>query len=180
MTRDEFWDHIRATRRRDPEEHADRLVKRLAKLPTPEILDFEHHWVSCLAEAYRWDLWGAAYLINGGASDDGFEYFCRWLVLQGRKVFEAAITDPDSLATAVGPDDGEVECECYPGGDAWFAATGTEPDEAGYNALHAALRARHPRATRPRGPRGRRWDFDDDAAVRRRLPRLAAMYLDGD
>ena len=33
MTEDEFWDHIRATRRVDPEAHNERLVKRLAKLP---------------------------------------------------------------------------------------------------------------------------------------------------
>jgi hypothetical protein len=26
---------------------------------------------------------------------------------------------------------------------------------------------------------GRQWDFDDDAQMRKRLPRLAAMYLDG-
>ena len=51
-----------------------------------------------LAEAYHWDLWGAAYLINGGCSDDGFEYFRRWLVLQGRDVFQAAVSNPDTLA----------------------------------------------------------------------------------
>jgi hypothetical protein len=180
MTVDEFWGHIRATRRVDPEAHAERLVRRLAKRPEPEILDFDRQWDARLAEAYRWDLWGAAYLINGGASDDGFEYFCRWLVLQGRKVFEAAVADPDSLAGVLGPDADEVECECYPGADAWFAATRTEPDDAGYAALHAALRARPSRAAVPRKPRGRRWDFDDDAQVRRRLPRLAARFLDGD
>jgi hypothetical protein len=26
---------------------------------------------------------------------------------------------------------------------------------------------------------GRRWDFDDEAEVRRRFPRLARMYLEG-
>jgi len=36
-----------------------------------------------LNKAYTWDLWGAAYLINGGCSDDGFEYFRRWLVSRG-------------------------------------------------------------------------------------------------
>jgi hypothetical protein len=180
MTEDEFWGHIRATRRAAPDEHGERLTARLAMLPEGEILDFAHLWEVAVRRAYRRDLWGAAYLINGGASDDGFEYFCRWLVLQGRKVFEAAVADPDSLAGVLGPDADEVECECYPGADAWFAATRTEPDDAGYAALHAALRARPSRAAVPRKPRGRRWDFDDDAQVRRRLPRLAARFLDGD
>ena len=37
MTAAQFWDHIRASRRIDPEAHAERLEKRLAKLP-PEVL----------------------------------------------------------------------------------------------------------------------------------------------
>ena len=37
-------------------------------------------------DSYRWDLWGAAYLANGGCSDDGFDYFRGWLIGQGRKV----------------------------------------------------------------------------------------------
>ena len=74
MTKDEFWDHIRATRRLDPDEHTERLAVRLAKLPGRR---------SCPSAGggRRWtrglhlELWGAAYLINGGCSDDGFEYF---------------------------------------------------------------------------------------------------------
>jgi hypothetical protein len=37
-------------------------------------------------------------VIHGGCSDDGFEYFRRWLVSRGRDVYEAALADPDSLA----------------------------------------------------------------------------------
>src|SRR5262245_31843830 len=122
MTRTQFWDHIRVTRRRDPEEHGERLANRLAKLPAKEILDFDYWWDVALKEAYQWNLWGAAYLINGGCSDDGFEYFCRWLVLQGRDVFQKAVKSPDTLADVVDPDEEDFECECYPGMDAWFAA----------------------------------------------------------
>lgn len=43
--------------------------------------------------AYRWDLWGAAVLINDAASGDGFAYFCRWLIAQSRAIFEAALAD---------------------------------------------------------------------------------------
>jgi hypothetical protein len=51
-----------------------------------------------MAESYRWDLWGAAYLINGGCSDDGFDYFRGWLLSQGRAIWQATLADPDSLA----------------------------------------------------------------------------------
>jgi hypothetical protein len=177
VTLDEFWDHIRATRRRDPEAHEQRLVARLAKLVPDECLDFAHHWHAASNNAYRRDLWGAAYLINGGCSDDGFEYFCDWLILQGRKVYDGAVADPDTLAGVDG--EGEFEHECNPGLDAWFRATGTERTADGFAAHAAALKRRHPK--RPPLPKlGREWDFDDDDEVRKRLPRLAKMYLDRD
>lgn len=179
MTLDEFWDHIKKTKRKDPDSHVEKLEKRLAKLPPDEILDFGHWWDLMMNEAYHWNLWGAAYTINGGCSDDGFEYFRDWLVLQGRDVFYAAVANPDTLADIVDPDGDDCECECYITTHAWFAATGTEPDDAGYAALRAAEEARHPGRLKE-GDMGERWDFDDDEEVRKRLPRLAELYLDRD
>ena len=37
-------------------------------------------------------------MIHGGCSDDGFEYFRRWLVSRGRDIYAAALANPDSLA----------------------------------------------------------------------------------
>jgi hypothetical protein len=178
MTLDEFWEHIQKSKRKDPDAHAERLEARLAKLKPDEILDFGHWWDRMLREAYHWNLWGAAYLINGGCSDDGFEYFRDWLILQGRDVFQAAVTKPDSLVLIVDRE-AEVECECYPAMGAWFRATKTKQDENGYDAYGAAVRARYP-AREPRPELGDGWDFDDDEEMRKRLPRLAALYLDRD
>jgi hypothetical protein len=61
--------------------------------------------------AYTWDLWGAAYLINGGASDDGFEYFRSWLISMGHDVFSNAVRDPDSLANILNGKGEEIELE---------------------------------------------------------------------
>jgi hypothetical protein len=47
-------------------------------------VSFERHFTQRLADAYRWDLWGLAYQLNGGCSDDGFVYFRCWLLGQGR------------------------------------------------------------------------------------------------
>ena len=49
-------------------------------------------------ESYRWDLWSAAYLANGGCSGDGFDYFRGWLIGQGRTAYETVLADPDALA----------------------------------------------------------------------------------
>jgi hypothetical protein len=37
-------------------------------------------------------------MINGGCSNDGFEDFRGWLIVQGHEVFERMIADPDTLA----------------------------------------------------------------------------------
>jgi hypothetical protein len=130
-------------------------------------------------EAYDWNLWGAAYLINGGCSDDGFHYFCNWLTLKGRDVFQAALTNPDTLADVVDPDDGDVELGGSPGPGAWFTATKTKDNDSGYAALAAAELARHGKT--PMMPDLRdQWDHDDDAEIRKRFPRLSALYSDGD
>jgi hypothetical protein len=178
VTLDEFWEHIKKSRRVDPDAHAEQLEKRLAKLKPEDILDFGHWWGMMMREAYEWNLWAAAYLINGGCSDDGFHYFCNWLVLQGRDVFQKAVTNPDSLADVVEPDE-EVEWDGNIGSDAWFAATKTKQNDAGYAALEAAERARHGKI-KPMPDLGEGWDFDDDEEMRKRLPRLSALYMDGD
>ena len=176
MTEDEFWGHIRATRRKDPEAHAGRLDARLAELPPDEILDFQAIWDDARDRAYRWDVWAAAYLINAGCSDDGFIDFRCWLIVQGREVFAAAVADPDTLAAVVDPEADRYEAEVSPGIVAWFTATGTEDTRAGSDAYDAAFAARHP-GRPPLPDLGPRWDFDDNAEYRRRLPRLSALYL---
>ena len=171
MTQDEFWQHIRATRRRDPDEHAERLAARLGKLPVDEILSFGRWWHLAHVKAFTWKLWGAAYLINGGCSDDGFDYFKDWLILQGRAVFEAAVKNPDSLAAYL-KGDGEVEAGGDPAFDAYAAVTGKED-------FADALKAKYPKLP-AYGPLKDDWDFDDDAAMRKRYPKLFAAYAGGD
>jgi hypothetical protein len=177
MTLKEFWEHIEKSKRNDTDAHEERLVARLAKLPVNRILDFAHLWDQMLDRAYFWNLWGAAYIINGGCSDDGFEYFRGWLILRGRKTYEAALKNPESLADMVDPDEEFCEYGSRPGWNAWFRATGTENDDAGYDALEAALEAR-PRKAAPQTRMGRGWDFDDERKMRKRFPRLWALYND--
>jgi hypothetical protein len=61
MKKADFWKHIELSKRSDPEEHEERLVKRLSKLSPSEILQFEKWWTSVHDAAYTWKLWGAAY-----------------------------------------------------------------------------------------------------------------------
>jgi hypothetical protein len=81
----------------DPDAIAERIRGLLAQRSPAEIIAFAPSLRGLFAASYRADLRAAAYLINGGASDDGFEYFRGWLIAQGRKVYEQALADPDSL-----------------------------------------------------------------------------------
>ena len=169
MTVDEFWNHIRATHRRDPDEHTERLVARLAKLTREDIVDFCFWWGWMHTEAYRINLWAAAYYVNGGCSDDGFDYFRNWLILQGRDVFTAAVADPNTLADVCkdGKADGEFMCDHEPGWQAWDRAVGSGTDEA-FNLL---FHARHPEKLA--APElGKHWDFDNSQMIRQYLPRF--------
>lgn len=147
-----------------------RAVVLLAALPPEEIVTAQRVLSGLLADSYQALLWAAGYLINGGCSDDGFEYFRGWLIARGRQVFEQVLADPDSLAElrVIGPPRiGRPPFECeemmYIARQGYFAATGEEvPLEA--------VTFRHPYPALEDF-----WDFDDRAEMARRLPRLTGL-----
>lgn len=107
-----FWKLIKQSKRGtdDCEEQAEKLEVLLAKLAAEEIIVFDELLAKRRNEAYRWDLWAVAYIINGGCSDDGFEYFRCWLIAQGKEFFEAVLLNPEHVSKKVKLGD-EPECE---------------------------------------------------------------------
>ncbi|MFD9734866.1 DUF4240 domain-containing protein [Umezawaea sp. NPDC059074] len=177
MDTERFWTLIADARTgvpdpTDVEAVADQASTLLAALPAAEIVAAQQVFWDLMADSYRNPLWAAAYLVNGGCSDDGFDYFRGWLIAQGREVFERVVADPDALAdlpqiVAAAPDGDEMEGEDVLG-IAWNAhikATGEQlPRGAGT--------IRYPDLDPDWG-----FDFDDEAEMARRLPRLAALYV---
>lgn len=106
MTHEQFWQIIAESRRDfDPNRRggnmnfqAKRLKELLSAMPADEVQEFARIFRQLYFDAYRWDLWAAAYIIKGGCSDDGFMDFRYWLISMGRDVYDAAMTDPESLA----------------------------------------------------------------------------------
>lgn len=101
MPVERFWSLIGRTRGatgKDCFKKAAALQATLQRLSAEEIVGFQVRFEECMAESYRWDIWGVAYLVNGGASDDGFEYFRAWLIGQGREYYEAALRNPERAA----------------------------------------------------------------------------------
>lgn len=143
----------------------------LASRPAAEIVATHQALWRLMDASYLHPLWAAAYLIRGGCSDDSFDYFRAYLLTQGRHVFTSAVADPDSLADLpLLPDayGGTGVCEdmLSVAWDAHRAATGADLPEEAWE-------------SRERLPLDPSWDFDfdDEAEMRRRLPRLAAIYL---
>jgi len=162
MQEQTFWTIIEAARSAagdDTQARIDTLQAQLSELDIPAIQGFAQRYEEMIDKADRWDLWGAAYLINGGCSDDGFRYFRDWLISEGRITFERALSDPDSLADLPQQD----ECELESFGDV-------------VRHLHEARGAgdlpQDP-AARPVSTVGEQWEEEDLPTL---FPRLAEKY----
>jgi hypothetical protein len=174
MRTDDFWqliDQARAGAGAESDAIAARAVALLADRDPAEIVGYAHHQRRVLAASYRVDLWGAAYLINGGASDDGFEYFRGWLMTQGRAVFARSVAAPDSLAELP-----QVRAAALSGEEFECADMLAVPWEAYRKATATELPA--DRDPVPVPDLNDFWDFDDEEEARRRLPRLAALFFE--
>jgi hypothetical protein len=178
MRTDEFWaliDDARTGADGGTKSITARLVARLATRDVTEIVGFDRHLGRVLAASYLADLWAAAYLINGGCSDDGFEDFRCWLILQGRATFAKAVGAPDSLAELPAIRQAAVTGEEFGAGavldvarDAYLSATATEMPA---QEMPAQDKTAYPELAEL-------WDVDDEQSCRLQLPRLAALFVD--
>lgn len=77
----------------------DLLKQELAKLLDVDLLEFSNHFDQASADAYTWPLWGAAYILYGGCSDDAFDDFRSTLISMGSEIYSNALADPNTLAS---------------------------------------------------------------------------------
>ncbi|MFJ2234449.1 DUF4240 domain-containing protein [Streptomyces sp. NPDC087859] len=184
MDTDEFWSIVETARSKTTEglPFHEALVDLLARRSPQDILRYQERFDALHGAVYRWDVWAAAYLIGGGCSDDSFTDFRAGLIAQGREWYERAAAVPDSLAdhaevvgAAADFEDRTLfhEDANYCASDAYERITGD--GEAFYEAWrqYAADRPE----TRAETDMGEDFDFDDDDEMRRRLPRLALLFL---
>jgi len=85
-----FWQVIQDVRIKSNKNYnvqCQLLVDTLATLPGEEIIRFDRTFATLMAKSYGFKLWEAAYALNGGCSDDCFQYFRTWLISQGKNKF---------------------------------------------------------------------------------------------
>jgi hypothetical protein len=182
-----FWELIEGARAQGehPGTRLDWLNAELARRPVADIVDFQLRLDEAKRPADTWTMWGAAYLIlDGLCSGDGFWYFQPWLVGLGREACERVIADPDALIDVPG-----IQRLAWRGTRDWADAEWPEWESLNYLArnvydlvtgeddgLFEAMEARGHHSGHDPDPSGDRWDFDDPAEARRRLPRLSQVF----
>ena len=173
MRTDDFWaviDRATADRPGSPGEVAKRAIAELAASDPAEIVAWGRHLDKVMVASGKEDLWAAAYLINGGCSEDGFDHFRGWLIANGRDVLARAVREPDSLAelpavraAAMNGAVFEAEEVLAIAGEAYQQVTGSPLPDSDVP------------VTKP--DPAQLWDFDDEEEMARRLPRLAGLFL---
>lgn len=132
METERFWQIIEVSKSKsngDYEKQQNELEKELLKLSGIEILEFDNKFRTLRGEIYSWDFWAAAYIINGGCSDDSFSDFRGWLIGQGKTIYNNAINDIETLSILKDTNDGDWEGLSYVPTDAYKKMTGRDIPE---------------------------------------------------
>ncbi len=174
MNNDEFWGIIEQSRggilpgimdEEATERQQEKLATLLEALSPESVVSFDAAMREMHRQSNHWDLWGVAYIIGGGCSDDAFEYFRRWLLAQGRETFERTVRDPESLVAIIPAGDENIldaEGFFYVAGDVYEAKTGKD--------LMDLVPTPEPGASEPRGDI---WTEDD---LPERFPKTWAKF----
>ena len=161
-----FWRLVADTRAaagNDTGRQSELLDERLRRLPAQQIAAFERIRRALDRRAYTWDVWGVAYVIEDGCSDDCFRDFRAYLISLGRRPYETALSEPDALAPTVrDAESGDWENADDVAPDAYESVTGE--DISGDSSDLSG------------DPRGTPWDDDHAEALVHRYPRLAARF----
>jgi hypothetical protein len=136
------------------------LKDRLTGFKSRSIVQFAKVLNREVINRYTHRNWGVAFLVNGGSSDDGFQYFLGWLLLQGRAFVEKFDVDPDIIVEKHGQEDYEEEMIYYVPEDAFYRVSNREFPES------AVLKL-------PRKPSGKAWKQAQLPAL---FPRIHAAF----
>ncbi len=166
MTEDEFWrivEEINLPGAGDMAAKERLLAQHLEGRDAEAVGAFGDHMDVMMDKAYSWPLWAAAYIIDGGCSDDAFMDFRSTLICMGRDIFEAACAAPDSLAKL----DDDILEEMSHEGLLYVPSTI-------YQAKTGDDRPRRQQA--PAEPHGEAWDEDDEDKLRALCPELYERF----
>src|SRR5271157_5809991 len=106
MDREQFWHLVEETRPTGGscDDHALALTERLTGLEPEEIVSFEMHFLFVMTELERSSVIAVAGMVSPLLSNDGFEDFRGWAILQGKEVVEDLLRVPHRVGRHFPPD----------------------------------------------------------------------------
>ncbi len=115
LDEERFWTIVSKSLENAEDEDAQEaaLMDELMKLSPKEMISFDLRTCKLLYDTYTPELWCAGYILNTGCSDDGFEYFRRWIISRGKATYYQAKENPDSLIDEVSDDKDYYEFEGF-------------------------------------------------------------------
>jgi hypothetical protein len=99
-----FWSMVAESRSGAPTtlEQLAALAESLRAFGAADIKRFGSLYAKLMRKLYHWDVWALAYAARGGCSDDAFEAFRSWLILQGDPALVSlVVADPPRAAERV-------------------------------------------------------------------------------
>jgi len=114
-----FWNIIDKSLKNtnNQEEQEQFLIREISTLTPHEMIGFRLRTDKLLCDTYNSEMWCAGYIMNGGCSDDAFEYFRNWIISRGQEVFYKAKENPDNLISEVSNDIEFYDFESF-----WYVA----------------------------------------------------------
>jgi Protein of unknown function (DUF4240) len=128
MEDNEFWAIVEIAKQKSGkkvEARPDSLLVELSALESKKIEQFQAKYDDLLLNANTWNLWGAAYLMNGGCAEDCFRNFRDWLISEGKSTFSNSVRNPEWLAGVARRESYELEAYGQSAGKAFNGRTGS-------------------------------------------------------
>jgi hypothetical protein len=179
MTEVYFWELLASAKAKgdDLEEQIEWLSLHLSRKPVKDIIMFDYFFNQTYRKSYTSDLWAAAYIIMGGASDDCFDYFRAWLLYQGKDAYETVIHNPEAIIPYLKPLEEEEDVpqleELLSVADlAYEEKTGLDYDH--YYSLYEKITGDH--FSHPEIEFD--WDEEDEESLKNKFPLLWERYGD--
>lgn len=119
LDEDLYWSIInkslKNTKNQDDQEQF--LIKEIVKLNPEQIIGFRLRTDKLLYDTYNSEIWCAGYIMNGGCSDDSFEYFRNWIISRGKETYYNSKQNPDNLIDEVVEGEDYYDFESF-----WYVA----------------------------------------------------------
>lgn len=174
LDEDLYWSivakSLKSTSGQDEQEQF--LINEIGKLTPKQMIGFHLRTDKLLYDTYNSEMWCAGYIMNGGCSDDGFEYFRNWVISRGRDTYYKAKENPDNLVSEVDDD-----LEMYDFESFWYVALEAFKQKTGKD-LYDYIDEDRFKTSEGQYPQLKlTWQEDDPASMKKICPKLFERFM---